>query len=49
MKNHVQSLSLAVRNLYLYHIASDKKCQGRKMKNLLTNNNTTCYYKITKN
>ena len=27
----------AVRNLYLYHIASDKKYQGRKMKKLLTN------------
>lgn len=38
----------AVRNLYLYHIASDKKCQGRKTKNLLTNNNTTCYHKINK-
>lgn len=48
MKNHVQSLSLAVRNLYVYHIASDKKCQERKMKNLLTNNNTTCYHKIDK-
>lgn len=48
MKNHVQSLSLAVRNLYVYHIASDKKCQGRKTKNLLTNNSTTCYHKINK-
>lgn len=33
MENHVQSLSLAVRNLYLYHIASDKKCQVHKMGN----------------
>ena len=33
MKNHVQSLSLAVRNLYVYHIALDKKCQGHKIEN----------------
>lgn len=33
MKNHVQSLSLVVRNLYLYHIALDKKCQVHKMGN----------------
>ena len=33
MKNHVQSLSLAVRNLYVYHIALDKKCQVHKMRN----------------
>ena len=33
MKNHVQSLSLAVRNLYVYHIALDKKCQVHEMGN----------------